>query len=373
VDIEANPRPSPTVPECSSPADFARELDELHQRTLAKMGQEDVDYIRRVDRFSRRAELVGRLLIHASFEPVGFFAGVGALWVHKQLQTTEIGHSALHGAWDRLPGCEKFVSGSFRWDTPIHEESWRRTHNVLHHGSTNIAGRDPDIHFGYIRLTEQTPHSWRNWLAIPFGAAVVVPNFLAVINSHVTGANDTLSDNGLPQKLDILRDRSFESVKGAWRKALQKYVPYYFREFVVFPALAGPFFWKVALGNLFAESARNVYTAATIFCGHVGDVKSWPEGTRAAGRGEWYVMQVEATNDFEVSLPVSILCGGLDRQIEHHLFPTLPPPRLREIAPEVRAICEKYGVPYKTASWGQTLSKVFAQIARLSAPLAGEA
>jgi linoleoyl-CoA desaturase len=84
-------------------------------------------------------------------------------------------------------------------------------------------------------------------------------------------------------------------------------------------------------------------------------------------------MQVEATNDFEVSLPVSILCGGLDRQIEHHLFPTLPPPRLREIAPEVRAICEKYGVPYKTASWGQTLSKVFAQIARLSAPLAGEA
>ena len=49
-------------------------------------------------------------------------------------------------------------------------------------------------------------------------------------------------------------------------------------------------------------------------------------------------MQVEAANDFEVSLPISILCGGLDRQIEHHLFPTLAPPRLREIAPRVRAI-----------------------------------
>jgi NADPH-dependent stearoyl-CoA 9-desaturase len=67
-------------------------------------------------------------------------------------------------------------------------------------------------------------------------------------------------------------------------------------------------------------------------------------------------------------LPISILCGGLERQIEHHLFPSLPPRRLREIAPEVQAICEKHGVAYKTASWGKTLRKVAMQIARLSLP-----
>lgn len=77
-------------------------------------------------------------------------------------------------------------------------------------------------------------------------------------------------------------------------------------------------------------------------------------------------MQVEATNDYEVSLPVSILCGGLDRQIEHHLFPTLPPPRLREIAPEVKAICARHGVRYRTDTWGRTLRKAFAHVARLS-------
>ena len=49
-------------------------------------------------------EVVGRVLIHVSLEPVTFFAGVGALWLHKQLQATEIGHTALHGAWDGLPG-----------------------------------------------------------------------------------------------------------------------------------------------------------------------------------------------------------------------------------------------------------------------------
>ncbi|HEX8792384.1 MAG TPA: fatty acid desaturase, partial [Polyangiaceae bacterium] len=67
-----------------------------------------------------------------------------------------------------------------------------------------------------------------------------------------------------------------------------------------------------------------------------------------------------------VSLPLSILCGGLDRQIEHHLFPTLPPPRLREIAPEVRGICERLGVRYKTSTWGTALRDAFAHISRLS-------
>jgi len=348
---------------------FAEELDALHRRTIAKLGQEDVDYIKGLDRFSQAMQVVGRVLIHASVEPATFFVGVGALWVHKQLQATEVGHSALHGAWDRLPGCEKFSSRTFRWDAPIDEESWRQVHNVMHHRNTNIAGKDPDIHFGPMRFTEQTPHSWRNWLAVPFGALMIVPNFLFVINSHVTGVNDTLSDNGRPEKLDVLRDRSSESVQRAWKRALRKYVPYYVKEYGFYPALAGPLFWKVALGNFMAETMRSFYSAATILCGHVGgDVKSWPAGTRPDGRGEWYAMQVEATNDFEVSLPVSILCGGLERQIEHHLFPNLPPRRLRQIAPEVQAICERHGVAYKTASWGKTLRKVFAQVAPLSRP-----
>ena len=154
--------------------------------------------------------------------------------------------------------------------------------------------------------------------------------------AHFTGPERRLPRQRAPEKLDFLPDRSRESVRGAWRKALRKYVPYYLYNYVLFPALAGPMFWKVLLGNWLAETLRDVYSAATIFCGHVGeDVKSYPEGTRAHGRGEWYAMQVEATNDFEVSWPVSVLCGGLDRQIEHHLFPQLPPQRLREIAPEV--------------------------------------
>src|SRR4029079_19177830 len=114
-------------------------------------------------------------------------------------------------------------------------------------------------------------------------------------------------------------------------------------------------------------TVRDVYSAATIYCGHVGEeTEAYPEGERAHGRGQWYRMQIEATNNFEVSRPISILCGALDKQIEHHLFPRLPPNRLREMAPRVRAICEEHGVKYRSARWPARLKQVLRELSKLS-------
>lgn len=342
------------------------DLDALKARVHAQLGADDLAHVARIQRLSTAAEIVGRALLHVSLDPLTWSAGVVALWLHKQLEATEIGHTALHGAYDKLPGGERWHSEGFAWDVPIDEESWRHGHNHKHHGNTNVAGKDPDIHFGPIRLTQQTPYApqHRRQLAWLF---VVVPTFTFGMNLHFTGVVDVLADNGLPGKLDVLPDRSPASVRAAWKKALRKYVPYYAKNFGLYPALAGPLWWKVLLGNALAELGRDVYSAATIYCGHVGgDVASWPEGTKPRSRGEWYAMQLDATNNFEVPEPISILCGGLDRQIEHHLFPTLPPPRLRQIAPEVKAIALRHGFPYKTDTWGRTLKKALGHIKRLS-------
>jgi fatty acid desaturase len=360
---EPDPR---TLPLAERQRRLGLELDALKARIFAKVGAEDVAYVRRVDRISRTLEAVGRVLIHVSVDPVTFGAGVIALWLHKQLQATEVGHTALHGAYDKLPGAEAYASKTYRWDTPIDEDSWRSGHNLRHHGHTNIAGKDPDIHFGTIRLTEQTPHSRQHNNQL-LATAALFPNFGFGMNLHFTGLADVFYGNGLASKYDVLPDDSKESKRAAWRKALRKYVPYYAKNYVLFPLLAGPMFWKVLLGNWMAETMRDVYSAATIFCGHIGeDVASYPEGTKARSRGEWYAMQIDASNDYEVSKPISILCGGLDRQIEHHLFPTLPPPRLREIAPEVRAIVERNGFTYKTDTWGRTLGKALRHIRHLA-------
>jgi fatty acid desaturase len=347
--------------------ELARELDALKARISKEVGEADVLHVKRLDMFSRSMEAVGRVLIHVSFDPVTFSLGVVALWVHKQLQATEIGHTSLHGAYDKLPSAEAFHSKRYRWDTPIDEASWRQGHNIRHHGNTNVAGKDPDIHFGPVRLTGRTPHEFHHYTQLPFTLGILFPNFGFLMNLHFTGLLDAYMDNGQPEQMDYLTDRSFKSRLGAWKRALRKYVPYYFKNYVFFPALAGPMFWKVLLGNVLAEIMRDVYSAATIFCGHVGeDVHDYAHGEKASTRGEWYAMQIEASNDFAVSRPISILCGGLDMQIEHHLFPQLPPERLRQIAPEVREICERHGVAYRIASWPATLGKALRRIAKLS-------
>lgn len=360
---EVDPR---GLPDAERLRRFGAALDELRDRTLARVGEEDVVRVKKLRRFSRSMEIVGRLLIHVSPEPLTFSLGVGALFLHKQLEATEIGHTALHGAYDGLPGAEAFASKSFSWATPIDEESWRMGHNVKHHGNTNVAGKDPDVHFGSIRLTEDVPYRPAHRYQLPFALGFLFPSFTFFMSWHFTGLHDVFFENGLPSRFDVLKDRSPANVRLAFKRSLRKYVPYYAYNYVLFPALAGPLFWKVLLGNWLAETMRDVYSAATIFCGHVGeDTAHYPVGSRAHGRGAWYAMQIEATNNFEVSRPLSLLCGGLDRQIEHHLFPTLAPERLREIAPEVRALCERHGVTYRTGSWPNTLKRALQHIAKL--------
>ena len=84
-------------------------------------------------------------------------------------------------------------------------------------------------------------------------------------------------------------------------------------------------------------------------------------------------MQAEATRNFQVPYRLSQLCGALDLQIEHHMFPRLPPNRLREIAPEIREICEAHGVSYRTGSWPSVLLGAFRHLWNLSKPTEKEA
>jgi linoleoyl-CoA desaturase len=118
-----------------------------------------------------------------------------------------------------------------------------------------------------------------------------------------------------------------------------------------------------------SELMRDGYTAATILCNHIGEQNRYfPEGDRAGTKGAWYARQVEATSNFEVSRPLAILCGGLEHQIEHHLFPKVPPERIREAAPQVKAACEAHGVRYNTGRWRPALRKVLSQVRALSRP-----
>ena len=372
---------TPWTSEADRLASFAAALDDIHRRTKAQIGESDLRYIRRVDGVSRAAEFLGRTLIAVSPGPLLFSAGVVSLWVYKQLQATEIGHPVLHGAYNRIEGAGKFHSAKHEWQTPIDEPSWLRGHNGRHHGLTNVAGHDADIHFGPVRLTADTPHQFVHYFQIPFTFVFLLPLFTLGMNIHFTGLADVWNSSN-KDHLDFLEDRSPESIKDAYVRFGRKWLRYHGKEYLLWPTLAtaafglafGPMvFAKSLAGNWLSERMRDVYSGLTIICGHVGeDTAHYPEGTMPKSKGERYAMQVEATNNYSVPWLVSVFCGALDKQIEHHLFPSLPTNRLREIAPEVRAVCEAHGVAYRETSWPRAVWGAIKQIARLSRKLPHE-
>jgi linoleoyl-CoA desaturase len=63
-----------------------------------------------------------------------------------------------------------------------------------------------------------------------------------------------------------------------------------------------------------------------------------------------------------------LLTGNLSFQIEHHLFPDLPSNRYAEIAPKVRAVCERHGLPYNSGRLGRQYGSVYRQVLRLAFP-----
>jgi linoleoyl-CoA desaturase len=139
---------------------------------------------------------------------------------------------------------------------------------------------------------------------------------------------------------------------------------------VLFPALSGPMFLPVLAGNATANLVRNIWSFGIIFCGHFpSGVQTFTEAeTEDETRGRWYLRQMLGSANITGGKLFHILSGNLSFQIEHHLFPDLPARRYQQIAPEVQALCEKYGLPYNTGRLSRQLGSVFGKIVRLASP-----
>src|SRR5688500_5962282 len=63
-----------------------------------------------------------------------------------------------------------------------------------------------------------------------------------------------------------------------------------------------------------------------------------------------------------------VISGNLGYQVERHLFPAMPSTRYAEIAPRVKEICERYGLPYNSGPFSKQLGQVQRTILRLAFP-----
>ncbi|GLW25267.1 acyl-CoA desaturase [Microbispora amethystogenes] len=337
--------------------EFGRELDKIRDEVLASLSERDARYIRGLIATQRKLELCGRALLFASWLPPAWMAGTTALAAAKILENMEIGHNVLHGQWDWM-GDPKIHSTTWEWDFASPADQWKHSHNFVHHTWTNVLGKDRDIGYSAMRITpEQRWHPI--YLAQPLYNALLALFFeygIAIYDLELERIPSGKKD--LKEALTQLR-----AVAGKIRRQVVK-------DYVAFPLLAGPAFIPVLFGNLTANIARNVWGHTIIFCGHFAEGAEVFTEDRLEGEthGEWYVRQLLGSCNIDGGRLFHIMSGNLSHQIEHHLFPDMPSNRYAEIAPRVRALCERFGLPYMSGSLTRQAGSVWKRVLRLAFP-----
>jgi linoleoyl-CoA desaturase len=331
---------------------------EIHDEIKADLGEHDARYIRSIIEFHRRLGAISRIMLMASRYPPALVLGTVGLSTAKILENMEIGHNVLHGQWDWMND-PNIHSSTWDWDTASPAAAWKHSHNYVHHTYTNIVGKDKDVGYEIMRIDPK--QRWHPiYLAQPFYNLLLMAFFEWGVASH--DLDFEAIRKGTKSKKQ-LRDE----LKAMGVKARRQIV----KDYIAFPALSGrQGFKRTFWANFTANIVRNLWSHAIIFCGHFPDqaYTFTEEDVEDESRGGFYVRQLLGAANIEGGPAFHVMSGNLGYQVEHHLFPDMPSSRYAEIAPRVKAICEKYELPYNTGPFLQQWLMVQRTIIRLAFP-----
>jgi linoleoyl-CoA desaturase len=378
--------------------ELATEFDGIQDRVSAELGERDRRYIEAMIELQRRLAVIGRVgLLLPRFRPLAA-GGATALAAAKILENMEIGHNVMHGQWDWMND-PRIHSSTWDWDNASTAEAWKHSHNYVHHTFTNIRGKDKDLGYEIMRID---PHqSWHPvYLLQPlynlvlaglfeWGVAVHDLDFEAIRKGEKSKHQVLKELRGIAGKArdQVVKDyvawplmsALASAAVGAAAEATKPEPPPWRRRKqqgrlgrIARRALAdgSQAYKRTAAANAGANLARNVWAYAIIFCGHFPDQTYTysPAEVEDESRGGWYIRQLTGAANIEGSPFFHVASGNLGYQVEHHLFPAMPSSRYAEIAPQVKDICERYGLPYNSGPFLQQLGMVQRTILRLAFP-----
>jgi fatty acid desaturase len=357
---------------------LGKEFDAIHDEVFGDLGDRDRRYIVSMIEMHRRLAVSGRVVLFFSrFKPAWVF-GTALTSLAKILENMEIGHNVMHGQWDWMNDPD-IHSSTWDWDTASTKEAWKHSHNYIHHTYTNIRGKDKDLGYEIMRID---PHQkWHPvYLAQPLYNLLLMAFFEWGVAFH-------------DLDLEALRkgEKSHKEVRQQLKGMGGKAVKQVAKDYVAYPVISGLVAGAVAaatggreaakrrgLGafratlkaNVTANIVRNVWSHAIIFCGHFPDQAYTfaPDEVEDESRGGFYVRQLLGAVNIEGSPLFHVISGNLGYQVEHHLYPDMPSTRYAEIAPRVKEICERYGLPYNSGPFFQQVYMVNRTIARLAFP-----
>lgn len=356
---------------------FARELDALRAEVEAKVGPEDLEHLRKLERWGRASTALGYATAWIAPNPIS----AAAIALGSSTRWMIVAHHVSHKAFDGIPGVpERYTSAGFAkgrrrlvdwfdWMLPL---AWHHEHNVLHHFHTGEMG-DPDLveeNLAPIR-SSRMPRLFK-YAVVGFYASTwkftyYAPNTFQILKraEHRRASRGAEEARGHESFLSAYDPRT-ELGREFWRKCV---LPYGLGRFVAIPLAYAPLgphaVFSVWANSVMAEWLTNLHTFLVITPNHSGDdVHRFDAPTR--GRAELYRRQVLGSVDYTTGTELGdFLQGFLNYQIEHHLFPTLSPLRYAEIQPKVKAICTKHGVSY-------VQQPVWARVRQLVSIMVGE-
>ncbi|MHC4450368.1 MAG: fatty acid desaturase family protein [Planctomycetota bacterium] len=218
---------------------------------------------------------------------------------------------------------------------------WARKHNVLHHTYTNVDGHDDDIDLGPLARFSPDQRRFRHhrlqhiymWVLY----AIIIPKwhfqddwsqlFSGRIGSHKLP---------WPKGWDLVQ---FVAGKLAWLTLV-----------FILPMMLHPI-WAVLACYVIASGTAGIIVSIVFQLAHVVEETQFPTPDPVTGRIEtpWAIHQVQTTADFaQGNRLLSWYVGGLNFQIEHHLFPRVCHVHYPKIARIVKKTCRQHGITYHT-------------------------
>lgn len=241
---------------------------------------------------------------------------------------------------------------------------WRWKHNVLHHSYTNIAGADDDINLGALgRLSPEQPryrfHRLQHIYVWPLYGFVAlkwqtVDDFVELIRSKV-GARQVPRPSGKELAVFIGGKVSFVLLA------------------FVIPSLVHPF-WVVVVFYSIVAITIGIVLGIVFQMAHCVEEADFPTPQAGSNRmeDEWAVHQASSTVDFaHYNKLLTWYVGGLNYQIEHHLFPKICHIHYPELSPIVQSVCDKFGVKYHShRTLRSAMSSHYKWLRRMGQPIA---
>jgi linoleoyl-CoA desaturase len=338
--------------------EIGKEFDAIGQEVRDDLGDPDARYIRNVIQFHRRLAAMSRIVLIAGsrWKPT-WLLGTAGLSVAKIVENMEIGHNVLHGQWDWMND-PTIHSSTWDWDTASPAAAWKHSHNYIHHTYTNVIGKDKDVGYEIMRIDPRQP--WHPvYLLQPVYNVLLMALFEWGVAVHDLDFDKIRKREKDPKQLK-------DELKAIGIKARRQVL----KDYVAYPALSGKGWKQTLWADFTANIVRNVWSHAIIFCGHFPDQTYMftEDEVQDESRGAWYVRQLIGAANIDGSDLFHFMSGNLSFQVEHHLYPDVPSSRYKQIAPKVKAVCEKYGLPYNTGPFGKQWGAVQRTIIRLALP-----